>query len=406
MRSFQVAVKFPVVNNMRLTLAALLIAGLFSACGKTELPGYPDTASGSSYPNICQTDNGFMMIWYEGENEVVMSEYTPKGWGLKDTIVSSERFFKNWADLPQIYHAGGDGFAVSYLEMSDKGTYDYDIKVAMSSDRGKTWTDPVVPHQDNIKGEHGFVTFYEYGNETGLIWLDARAMIGGDGGHGTGTMRLYSSTINSAGEMGTEIMIDDMVCECCPTTSVTTSIGPVVAYRDRSKDETRNIRLAYVDGSYPSVDLNDDGWVIPGCPVNGPVMAANGENIAIAWYTAPDNNSKVNIAFSRDGGFSFSDPIRMDGGSAIGRTDAVWLNDNTVLVSWLKEGEETGELILKSIHMDNGQIEKQISYSINSGRGSGYPKLAITGDFIFVTWTEPGEGGGIRSEWISLNKFL
>jgi len=47
------------------------------------------------------------MIWYEGGEHIVMSEFTDKGWTKKDTIVTSDRFFKNWADLPQIYHTGG-----------------------------------------------------------------------------------------------------------------------------------------------------------------------------------------------------------------------------------------------------------------------------------------------------------
>jgi hypothetical protein len=346
------------------------------------------------------------MIWYEGDKHIVISEFTPEGWGPKDTIVSSERFFKNWADLPQIYYAGGNTFAVSWLEKSDKGTYDYNIKVTMSTNRGKTWTDPIVPHRDGIKGEHGFVSFYNFGNQTGLIWLDARGMMGGDQGHGTDAMRLYASTINPDGELGSEIMLDNMVCECCPTAAVNTSLGPLVAYRDRDNDETRNIRLAFVNDALPSVHIHNDGWIIPGCPVNGPAMAANEEQVAIAWYTAPDNNSRVNVAFSRDGGRSFGSPIRIDNGSAIGRTDVVWISNETVLVSWLKEGKETSELILKSISVDNNQIENQMSFTIDSGRGSGYPKLAISGDYIFVTWTEPGEDGGIQSEWISLKKFL
>ncbi len=393
--------KLELAINLRFTSTALLIAGLFISCGKMNFPGYPDTAVGSAYPNICQTDNGFIMIWYEGDQNIVMSEFTPKGWGPKDTIVTSRHFFKNWADLPQIYYAGGDKFAVSWLEMSGSSN-EYVIKVAMSTNRGKTWTNPVIPHQDDIKGEHGFVSFYNFGNRTGLIWLDARGMVGGDQGHGTGSMRLYSSTINSAGELGSEIMLDNMVCECCPTAAVNTNVGPLVAYRDRDNDETRNIRLAFVNGALPSELIHNDGWIIPGCPVNGPAMAANGQQVAIAWYTAPDNNSKVNVAFSDDHGISFSDPIRIDNGSAIGRTDVVWMNDKTVLVSWLKEGETTGELIVKSI----GQMTKQVSFTVDSGRGSGYPKLAISGDYVFVTWTVPGEDGGIRSEWISLKKFL
>jgi hypothetical protein len=381
-------------------ITALLFAGLFMACGNLGNPASPDTAQGSAYPNICQTENGFIMIWYEGDNHIVMSEYTAEGWTPKDTIVSNEHFFKNWADLPQIYHAGGDTLAVSWLKMSGEGTYDYDVQVAMSIDRGKTWSEPVVPHQDGIKGEHGFVSFYNFGKETGLIWLDARNMM--DGGHdnGSSAMRLYVSTINTTGDLGLEVMVDNMVCECCPTAAVNTSVGPLVAYRDRSHDETRNIQMAFTNGAQVPYTLHDDGWVVPGCPVNGPAMSAAGNNVAIAWYTAPDNNPQVNVAFSNDAGRTFGEPLRLDGGSAIGRTDLLWLDKETVLVSWLEEGEESGNLELMIVHASSGKTNTLESLSISSGRGSGYPKLALIEGFVFVAWTEPGEDGKVFTDWI------
>ncbi|MBD73625.1 MAG: hypothetical protein CMG42_05430 [Candidatus Marinimicrobia bacterium] len=381
-------------------ITALLFAGLFMACGNLGTPASPDTAQGSAYPNICQTENGFIMIWYEGDNHIVMSEYTAEGWTPKDTIVSNEHFFKNWADLPQIYHAGGDTLAVSWLMMSGEGTYDYDVQVAMSIDRGKTWSEPVVPHQDSIKGEHGFVSFYNFGKETGLIWLDARNMM--DGGHdnGSSAMRLYVSTINTKGDLGLEVMVDNMVCECCPTAAVNTSVGPLIAYRDRSHDETRNIQMVFTNGAQVPYTLHDDGWVVPGCPVNGPAMSAAGNNVAIAWYTAPDNNPQVNVAFSNDAGRTFGKPLRLDEGSAIGRTDLLWLDKETVLVSWLEEGDESGNLELMIVHASSGKTNTLESFSISSGRGSGYPKLALIEGFVFVTWTEPGEDGKVFTDWI------
>ena len=381
-------------------ITALLFAGLFMACGNLGTPASPDTAQGSAYPNICQTENGFIMIWYEGDNHIVMSEYTAEGWTPKDTIVSNEHFFKNWADLPQIYHAGGDTLAVSWLMMSGEGTYDYDVQVAMSIDRGKTWSEPVVPHQDSIKGEHGFVSFYNFGKETGLIWLDARNMM--DGGHdnGSSAMRLYVSTINTTGDLGLEVMVDNMVCECCPTAAVNTSVGPLIAYRDRSHDETRNIQMAFTNGAQVPYTLHDDGWVVPGCPVNGPAMSAAGNNVAIAWYTAPDNNPQVNVAFSNDAGRTFGKPLRLDEGSAIGRTDLLWLDKETVLVSWLEEGDESGNLELMIVHASSGKTNTLESFSISSGRGSGYPKLALIEGFVFVAWTEPGKDGKVFSDWI------
>lgn len=394
------------IGRFTRNLFLLIITGFFISCGKTTTGPIPFSPIGSAYPNICETDRGFMMIWYEGDKHIVMSEFTGEKWTPKDTVVSSERFFKNWADLPQIFHIGNDTFALSWLEMSGERTYDYDVKVAMSVDRGKTWSGPVIPHRDGVKGEHGFVSFFKYLGETGLIWLDSRAMVLSDVSLSSGGMRLYASTINPNGNLGPEIMLDDMVCECCPTSAVNTIEGPLIAYRDRSMDEVRNIQLAFVNGTRLQYPINEDGWVIPGCPVNGPKMAVNGDKVAIAWYTAPNNEPKVNMAFSKDGGISFGNPIQIDNGYAIGRVDVLWLDKESVIVSWLEEKSDNGELILKSLNAENGSISFQTSFPINSGRGSGYPKLAKTDDRVFITWTKTGKESGIQSEWIPVSKIL
>ncbi len=391
-----------VIKQTRI-LTALLFAGLFFSCGKNSTPASPDTARGSAYPNICQTDDGFLMIWYEGNEHIVMSEFTANGWTKKDTIISSDRFFKNWADLPQIYHKGEDTLAVSWLEMSGEGTYDYDVKVSMSTNRGTDWSNPIIPHRDGIKGEHGFVSFFDLNGSTGLIWLDGRAMASGGHDHGDGAMRLYTTTLNSKGELGLEIMLDNMVCECCPTTAVNTSKGSLVAFRDRYADETRNIQLAFINRAELPSPINEDGWIVPGCPVNGPAMVAKGDNVAITWYTAPDNNPQVNIAFSKDGGIRFGSPIRLDDGTAIGRADLIWLDGENVLVSWLEEGDESGQLVLKTVNSTTGTFDLFKSYSIRTSRGSGYPKLAMANGMVFVAWTEPGENSKIISEWIEIN---
>ena len=187
-------------------------------------------------------------------------------------------------------------------------------------------------------------------------------------------------------------MLDDMVCECCPTSAVNTIEGPLIAYRDRSMDEVRNIQLAFVNGTRLQYPINEDGWVIPGCPVNGPKMAVNGDKVAIAWYTAPNNEPKVNMAFSKDGGISFGNPIQIDNGYAIGRVDVLWLDKESVIVSWLEEKSDNGELILKSLNAKNGSIS--------------FPKLAKTDDRVFITWTKTGKESGIQSEWIPVSKIL
>ena len=97
---------------------------------------------------------------------------------------------------------------------------------------------------------------------------------------------------------------------------------------------------------------------------------------------------------------------QIDNGSAIGRVDVLWLDKKRVIVSWLEEKSDNGELILKSLNAENGSISFQTSFPINSGRGSGYPKLAKTDNLVFITWTKTGKESGIQFEWIPVSNIL
>jgi len=64
-----------------------------------------------------------------------------------------------------------------------------------------------------------------------------------------------------------------------------TSGGPIVAYRDRSPTEVRDILVARMEkGKWTEPKaIAEEGWVFPACPVNGPSLSARGRNVAAAW---------------------------------------------------------------------------------------------------------------------------
>ena len=141
-----------------------------------------------------------------------------------------------------------------------------------------------------------------------VVWLDGRNMIMDHSKEDYGQMSLYHSSFTSNGNLINEYEIDDRVCECCPTSSVRVKDTLVVAYRNRSLDEIRDIYIARRVGdtwekSYP---VHNDGWSIAGCPVNGPMLSANNSNVALAWYTSANGNPSVKVAFSTNSGKNFS----------------------------------------------------------------------------------------------------
>jgi hypothetical protein len=65
------------------------------------------------------------------------------------------------------------------------------------------------------------------------VWLDGRAQK---------EIGLRTATFDRDWEQRSEDAIDTRVCDCCPTAVAVTASGPIVAFRDRTDDETRDIR--------------------------------------------------------------------------------------------------------------------------------------------------------------------
>lgn len=386
-------------------LLSVIIIGCY-APNSEELP----FNSGSRYPHLTKTEKGGLLVsWFEPVDSTIFglfwSEFSNNEWSVKTLIYSSDHFFINWADFPSIFELDENTIVAHWPEMSAEGTYDYDVRISYSKDRGKTWSEPISPHRDGKEAEHGFVSFYK--NETHeleMVWLDGREMAGGNGHESAGDMNLYTTSFDRDFKQRHDISIDAMVCECCPTTAVQSEKVTIVAYRDRTPSEVRNINiLRKVNGEWENpYPVNEDGWIIPGCPVNGPKLAEKNGKVAIAWFTAPDGESQINVAFSNNQGKTFSDPIRVDGGQSQGRVDLEWLNEKTVVASWLDAKEEYSSIVYRKIET-NGTLS-EISYveSLGGGRGIGYPQFELMEDKILFVWTDPLGKNQIKSRWIDL----
>ena len=385
----------------------LVVIGIvcFYSCEKQSFP-LPPISINSKYPNLTETDRGLAIVWYEPIVEghaLKWSEFNGRSWSKPVIVTTGEEYFINWADFPSIFYNGKNHLVVHWLEKNGDGTYDYVVKASQSFDRGRSWSRPIIPHKDNKLGEHGFVSFFNASNnKVGLVWLDGRNMMGEEHGHGYGLMNLYSTTIDKNGILGEEILLDDRVCECCPTSAVNIENDILVAYRDRSLSEIRNINLVRWNNSswQKPHSLHNDNWKIAGCPVNGPKLAVTGNNVAAVWYTSPNENPIIYISFSKDGGKKFNSPIRIDNGNPIGRVDCIWLDSDRVLVSWMEMGEKSTNVIFSTVYIENHKGSSKIVTQILPGRSSGHPVISRYRQNIFLAWTEENK---IQSKWIHVN---
>jgi len=254
--------------------------------------------------------------------------------------------FVNWADLPAVTATNADRLTAHWLSYSADAPYAYDIKVVQSSDNGDTWSAAFSPHSDGTASEHGFVSVFLASDEsTGLVWLDGRKTVTTATDDPTSSgMTLRAATITATGALGNEAIVDDLICDCCQTDVVMTELGAVAVYRDRTRDEIRDIYVArQLSGQWQSgVPVSDDNWKIAGCPVNGPAIEATGKRVVIAWFSAADDSPIVRSVVSNDAGATFSEPVDIALDSPQGRVGIALIDDDSYAVSWLAAEADGG----------------------------------------------------------------
>jgi hypothetical protein len=393
----------PVVVALAMSVVALT-ASAPSVSSNVTQPGWAVSIEpidspappGSGQPQLSVSDRGVLLSWIERSGTTATLKFSERksgAWTPARAVASGDDWFVNWADVPSVMRLANGALAAHWLQKSGTGTYAYDVRLSHSSDDGKTWAASVTPHSDGTKSEHGFGSLFPApGAGLGLVWLDGRAMKPGHGGHGGGgNMSLRYGAFGRDWKQVSEIAVDSRVCECCPTAAAVTADGPIVAYRDRGPDDTRDIYVARLENGKWSdgKPVHKDGWIFPACPVNGPALSARGRDVAIAWYTGVNGAPRSFAAFSSDAGRSFGAPILVDDNGSLGRVDVELLADGAAAVTYIAvTPAKAAEFRVRRVERGGTASAPVVVAPIAAGRASGYPRMAADGKDLVFAWID------------------
>lgn len=391
-------------------LTALLLTGS-AGCGKheatrtaalTPTPMASPAPPGAAEPFLAAGGGRVHLSWLARNGEQVTFAYATHAqgaWSEPHTITAGPGMFANWADFPSFVPLTDGTFAAHWLEKHGAAKYAYDVAVTRSLD-GVNWSAPSHPHRDGAAAEHGFVSIVPemLGGGT-CIWLDGREYEGKEEGAPGVQMQLRAATFLPNGEWSEESVLDPRVCDCCQTAAVRTARGVLVAYRDRSDQEIRDISLLRRDGDTWSAPyaLGSEGWEIQGCPVNGPALSAVGDRVAAAWFTMARDTAQVRVAFSDDGGANFSRPVRVDEGGTSGRVDVLVLPNGDALVLWLAANAQgKTEIRARCVRADLQLDPSFVVAETSAERASGFPHVVHSDGALYFAWTETGDPSTVR----------
>jgi hypothetical protein len=370
---------------------------------RLELQPWLLPATQGAQPNLAGDDRQLWLSWIERDGKghrMRLARYDGTRFDAPREVARGDNWFVNWADFPGVLALPDGDLATFWLARQGEGTYAYGVRVARSKNGGAHWSEAIVPH-DASPTEHGFVSMWPWSrHELALAWLDGRNTGGGHGqghdhhGSGAGAMSLRAAVFDRALSEREAWALDTRTCDCCQTDAALTDDGPVVVYRDRSESEIRDIHVVqYRDQHWSDpVPVHRDNWTVPGCPVNGPAIAAAKRRVVVAWYTAAQERPRVLVAQSHDAGAHFQQPTVLADTDALGRVDLALATRDGVWVSWLTENEAGQQLWLGLLDAELRLVAKISVHTLPRGRATGFPRMAALDDAVYLAWTDVVEG--------------
>lgn len=286
-----------------------LLGGLVALFTTTEtIVSNPDFVAGN--PRLTVDGAGKPLLsWVEKDGDKGAAFY----FALSADGVSFGQKIRVKAPLTIATHAEGmpkvavksDGTVLAVFEVprpTAESRFASDLLYTLSTDQGKTWTEPTPVHQDASAGKsHSYSDITRLPNgEIGIIWLDEK-LPGREG-----RPVVFAQTSPGKG-FGAAVLVDDNACQCCRTSIYVDARQQIhLTYRDLlpalkpNEPASRDISTALSTNGGKSFQKPQvvfaDHWQVNACPHAGPVVAEVGNELIMTWFSGKEDAVGLRLA--------------------------------------------------------------------------------------------------------------
>jgi hypothetical protein len=265
------------------------------------------------------------------------------------------------------------------------------IWFAHSTDQGKSFSEPVIVHQDRAEITHRFDALTVAGNgRVYVAWVDKRDLVAAKAAKQPyeGAAIYYAYSDDAGASFSKEQKLADSSCECCRIAMTTDAAGNAVAmWRHLFDDGIRDHAIAKLSDA-PITDVKRasfGNWKIDACPHHGPALARGGDwGWHMAWF---DGGEKAGLFYSRmDGEAWVSAPAKRFGNveqqaghpALMSKGEQVWL-------VW-KELTDKTSIIRMATSDDGGRSWNDAVTVAETAGKSDHPQLLRSKDGVYLGW--------------------
>jgi hypothetical protein len=261
------------------------------------------------------------------------------------------------------------------------------LRFVRSSDRGRTWSEPVTVNDGTEFGSHNFHALTAAPDGALLAtWLEARQ----------GKSGVWMSRSSDGGRTwsANRAIYSDPTCPCCRTSVAMARDGSLyVAWRAILPGDVRDVVVMRSPDGGASwgapVRVREDGWVYPGCPHAGPSLKVDAQGVVhVGWWTGKEGEAGVYYARSEDGARTFSSQAIAVGKRARpAHVQLALAGDGRVFLAW-DDGLSEMPRVLVRRSSDGGRTFGSASVLSDPEAAASYPVLAVYGDSVAVAWSQ------------------
>ena len=89
-------------------------------------------------------------------------------------------------------------------------------------------------------------------------------------------------------------------------------------------------------------------------------------------------------------------PIRLDDAASLGRVDIELLPDGSAAAAYMEFAEQRAQFRVRRIRPDGSKSDPVTVSGMAGSRGSGYPRMVLSGDELVFAWTDRDTKSQVR----------
>ncbi len=355
-------------------------------CGKTPTAGFDK--------------QGLLWVVYVdgGHIKLVSSIDLATSFSETATItLQPENIYADGENRPKIAFGPNKEIYLSWVQKS-KGRYAGNIKFSRSLDRGKTFSTPIIINDDGLLTSHRFETLaVAPDGRIHLVWLDKRDLIAAKnaGKAYTGAALYHAVSIDKGATFSTNRKIADHTCECCRISIEFDQQGNAIAlWRHIFDGMIRDHAIVNLDN--PNILFNIsrvtfDNWQIEACPHHGPDMAVDEENkLHLVWFTGLKDRGGLFYGRFNQITQQLEQQLNIDPSPTSSRPQ-VLVHEEHILLIWKVFEQDQSKLQLM-ISNDGGDNWSDTTTLTTTSGNSDYPLLFSHNNKVYTSWWTSVEG--------------